>query len=112
MRMRTLSSLLLLSSLFVCGSLRAADEYTYDLVHSSVSFKARHLDLSWIHGRFNLVDGKFSLPAEQGLPPGEYHVRVVPFGTEIEEFGNLLAHAALALVAHASVSTPSAAGRR
>ena len=31
----------------------AADEYDYDLVHSSVSFKARHLDISWIHGRFN-----------------------------------------------------------
>jgi polyisoprenoid-binding protein YceI len=26
-----------------------------------VSFKARHLDISWIHGRFNEVDGKFSL---------------------------------------------------
>src|SRR5579863_1408130 len=39
----------------------AADEYAYDLVHSSVGFKARHLDISWIHGRFNEVDGKFSL---------------------------------------------------
>jgi len=39
----------------------AADEYAYDLVHSSVSFKARHLDISWIHGRFNEVEGKFSL---------------------------------------------------
>ena len=38
-----------------------ADDYTYDLVHSSVSFKARHLDISWIHGRFNEVDGKFSI---------------------------------------------------
>lgn len=47
------------------GSLHAADEYVYDLVHSSVSFKARHLDLSWIHGRFNLVDGKFSLDREK-----------------------------------------------
>src|SRR5579863_7773579 len=43
----------------------AADEYAYDLVHSSVSFKARHLDISWIHGRFNEVDGKFSLDREQ-----------------------------------------------
>jgi polyisoprenoid-binding protein YceI len=42
----------------------AADEYAYDLVHSSVSFKARHLDISWIHGRFNEVDGKFSLDRE------------------------------------------------
>lgn len=39
----------------------AADEYAYDLVHSSVSFKARHLDVSWIHGRFNEVEGKFVL---------------------------------------------------
>ena len=39
--------------------LNAADEYDYDLVHSSVSFKARHLDISWIHGRFNDVSGKF-----------------------------------------------------
>lgn len=42
-------------------SASAADEYAYDLVHSSVGFKARHLDISWIHGRFNEVDGKFSL---------------------------------------------------
>jgi polyisoprenoid-binding protein YceI len=42
----------------------AADEYDYDLVHSSVSFKSRHLDISWIHGRFNDVAGKFSLDRE------------------------------------------------
>ncbi len=42
----------------------AADVYEYDGVHSSVSFKARHLDISWIHGRFNEVSGKFSLDRE------------------------------------------------
>ena len=42
----------------------AADVYDYDLVHSSVSFKARHLDISWIHGRFNDVAGKCSLDRE------------------------------------------------
>ena len=45
----------------IVGEAFSADEYMYDLVHSSVSFKARHLDISWIHGRFNQVDGKFSL---------------------------------------------------
>ncbi|PHS06122.1 MAG: polyisoprenoid-binding protein [Blastopirellula sp.] len=45
-------------------SCSAADEYDYDLVHSSVSFKARHLDISWIHGRFNDVSGKFVLDRE------------------------------------------------
>ncbi len=44
-----------------CTPASAADEYDYDLVHSSVSFKARHLDISWIHGRFNDVAGKFVL---------------------------------------------------
>jgi polyisoprenoid-binding protein YceI len=39
----------------------AADEYLYDNVHSSISFKARHLDISWIHGRFNAAEGKFVL---------------------------------------------------
>jgi polyisoprenoid-binding protein YceI len=48
-------------SLCCAGLAIAADEYAYDLVHSSVSFKARHLDISWIHGRFNQVEGKFSL---------------------------------------------------
>jgi polyisoprenoid-binding protein YceI len=37
----------------------AADEYAYDPVHSSISFKAKHLDISWIHGRFNMAEGKF-----------------------------------------------------
>lgn len=39
----------------------AADVFKYDPVHSSVSFKARHLDISWIHGRFNEVDGTFTI---------------------------------------------------
>ena len=43
---------------------QAADVYMYDLVHSSVSFKARYMDISWIHGRFNQVEGKFSLDRE------------------------------------------------
>lgn len=42
----------------------ASDDYVYDLVHSSISFKARHLDISWIHGRFNEAEGKFSLDRE------------------------------------------------
>ena len=63
-RIFTTCLLSLLVTMSFCGEDRlavAADEYAYDLVHSSVSFKARHLDISWIHGRFNEVDGKFSL---------------------------------------------------
>jgi polyisoprenoid-binding protein YceI len=42
----------------------AADEYAYDNVHSSIGFKARHLDISWIHGRFNEAEGKFVIDRE------------------------------------------------
>ena len=73
--MRRIFTICLMSfavTLSLCGAGRtavAADDYAYDLVHSSVSFKARHLDVSWIHGRFNEVEGKFSLdhqdPANQ-----------------------------------------------
>jgi len=46
---------------WIAVSTFASDSYDYDGVHSSISFKARHLDLSWIHGRFNQADGKFIL---------------------------------------------------
>lgn len=45
-------------------SAKAADVYAYDGVHSSISFKARHLDISWIHGRFNEAEGTFSIDRE------------------------------------------------
>ena len=46
------------------NSTSAADVYAYDQVHSSVGFKARHLGISWIHGRFNEVSGEFSMDRE------------------------------------------------
>ncbi|TWU06415.1 YceI family protein [Stieleria varia] len=63
---RIIASAVLIGTL-LCGGgvLSAADVYDYDGVHSSVSFKARHLDISWIHGRFNEVSGKFSLDREE-----------------------------------------------
>lgn len=58
---------LLLFGLFVTAataSVQGADVYAYDGVHSSISFKARHLDISWIHGRFNEAEGTFSIDRE------------------------------------------------
>jgi polyisoprenoid-binding protein YceI len=59
--MRRSTFLFAIVATLVAGSLPAADDYSYDLVHSSVGFKARFLDISWIHGRFNDVSGKVSL---------------------------------------------------
>lgn len=38
----------------------AADKYDLDSVHSSVTFKAEHMGISWVHGRFNSFSGNFS----------------------------------------------------
>lgn len=41
------------------------DEYVYDLVYFLVSFKVWYFDISWIHGWFNEVVGKFLFDWEQ-----------------------------------------------
>ena len=67
MKHRAFSALMAaVAGLALCtsGQVNAADEYAFDMVHSSVGFKARHLDISWIHGRFNDVSGNFSIDRE------------------------------------------------
>jgi polyisoprenoid-binding protein YceI len=54
-------SALLLSG---AGTVRAADDFTIDPVHSSVSFKISHLGLSWIAGRFDKFSGNFTIDPE------------------------------------------------
>jgi polyisoprenoid-binding protein YceI len=39
----------------------AADSYTVDGMHSSVTFKISHLGLAWVHGRFNEFSGSFTI---------------------------------------------------
>jgi polyisoprenoid-binding protein YceI len=39
----------------------AADTYTVDGVHSSVSFKIEHMGISRVHGRFNKFDGSIAI---------------------------------------------------
>ena len=65
-RILSVSLMTVVTGITLCaaGFAVAADEYAYDGVHSSVSFKARYLDISWIHGRFNEVEGKFSVDRE------------------------------------------------
>jgi polyisoprenoid-binding protein YceI len=44
--------------------LSAADTYTVDPVHTSVSFQADHAGVSRVHGRFNQVSGSFTIDKE------------------------------------------------
>ncbi len=39
----------------------AADTYTVDPMHTSVTFKILHAGLSYVHGRFDRVSGSFTL---------------------------------------------------
>jgi polyisoprenoid-binding protein YceI len=42
----------------------AGDNYKIDPVHSSVAFKIRHMDISYVYGRFNDVVGSFVIDKE------------------------------------------------
>lgn len=64
MRLLRAATLIAIFGLSLASSVHAALQYKYDLPHSSVSFKARHLDIGWIHGRFNQVDGTFVIDKE------------------------------------------------
>jgi polyisoprenoid-binding protein YceI len=43
----------------------AAESYQIDTAHTAVTFKVSHLGLSWCHGRFNDVSGRFSIDSAE-----------------------------------------------
>ena len=54
--------LALAATLLTCGTLAgAAETYTVDPVHSSISFMIEHAGISNIHGRFNAFSGKITI---------------------------------------------------
>jgi polyisoprenoid-binding protein YceI len=61
--MRTASLVLAFAALLVGGasSVRAADEYALDDMHTAVTFKISHIGLSLTYGRFDDVAGSFTL---------------------------------------------------
>ncbi|MFI5454106.1 MAG: YceI family protein [Isosphaerales bacterium] len=61
--MRTNFSKTTLAVFFLLGLGRhaAADDFVIDAAHSGVTFKIKHLDLSYVHGRFDKFSGSFTL---------------------------------------------------
>jgi polyisoprenoid-binding protein YceI len=59
--MRRTSVLFTLALALGASSVRAADSYTIDPAHSSVSFTVRHLGVSNVHGQFKTFEGKIML---------------------------------------------------
>jgi polyisoprenoid-binding protein YceI len=62
MRSRFLSGAVsMVLTLVANSSVRAADNYGVDPMHTSVSFKIQHAGISYVHGRFNQVSGEFTV---------------------------------------------------
>ena len=61
--MRTLSFKMALAVIFVVGlgGYATADDYVIDAAHSGVTFQISHLNLSYVHGRFDSFAGSFTL---------------------------------------------------
>jgi polyisoprenoid-binding protein YceI len=61
MRTRTLKLILAAFLLIGLSGYARADDYVIDAVHSGVTFRISHLNLSHIFGRFNNFSGSFTL---------------------------------------------------
>ncbi|MCB9741490.1 MAG: YceI family protein [Alphaproteobacteria bacterium] len=59
-----LGALLAATSLTFAQPAHAADDYKVDGEHTSVLFNIKHFNAAWIYGRFNTVDGEWTLDAK------------------------------------------------
>jgi polyisoprenoid-binding protein YceI len=65
---------------------RAADTYTLDLAHSSMTFMIQHLGISFVHGRFNDFSGTFTIDKENaGKTQFEMTIRADSIDTNIKK---------------------------
>ena len=66
----------------------ATDSYTFDPLHTSVSFSIDHLGLAMIHGRFSKYSGKFSIDRTAKTGSVELAVETVSVDTNDNDKGN------------------------
>jgi len=71
---------------FAAGA--AADSYTFDPLHTSVSFSIDHLGLSMIHGRFGKYSGKFAIDRAAKTGSVELNVETASVDTNDNDKGN------------------------
>ena len=67
MKLPTLATSLLIAGLTFGNTALMADDYVIDTkgAHASIKFRVQHLGYSWLYGRFNEFDGKFSYDEKQ-----------------------------------------------
>lgn len=66
----------------------ATDSYTFDPLHTSVSFSIDHLGLSLIHGRFSKYSGRFSIDRAAKAGSVELVVETASVDTNDNDKGN------------------------
>jgi polyisoprenoid-binding protein YceI len=66
----------------------AADTFTMDPLHTSVSFVIDHLGLSMIHGRFNKYSGKFSIDRAAKTGGVDFTIETASVDTNDNDKGN------------------------
>ena len=70
------------------AAIAATDSYTFDPLHTSVSFSIDHLGLSMIHGRFSKYSGKFSIDRAAKTGAVELVVETASVDTNDNDKGN------------------------
>lgn len=75
MKLPTLTTLLLIAGLTFGSTTLMAADYVIDTkgAHASIKFRVQHLGYSWLYGRFNEFDGKFS---HDKAAPGKTSIEV------------------------------------
>jgi polyisoprenoid-binding protein YceI len=66
----------------------APDTYTFDPLHTSVSFSIDHLGLAMIHGRFSKYSGKFSIDRDAKTGSVELVIEAASVDTNDNDKGN------------------------
>ncbi len=66
----------------------ASDTYTFDPLHTSVSFSIDHLGLTMIHGRFSKYSGKFSIDRDAKTGSVELVIEAASVDTNDNDKGN------------------------
>jgi len=67
MKLPTLTTSLLIAGLTMGSTTLMANDYVIDTkgAHASIKFRVQHLGYSWLYGRFNDFNGKFSYDEKQ-----------------------------------------------
>lgn len=59
--MKTLIATAALTAAALLTTAAQATQYKVDPAHSSVTFKIQHAGISWVHGRFDKLEGRFAI---------------------------------------------------